>query len=69
MELLPKEFDLTPKGKIVKRATWGEKGYIENTEYNLIIRIENDCLALEYYGEDDTRMAISEYFNIINKNK
>lgn len=67
MELLPKQFDLTPKGKVVNRTLPGEKGYMENVQYDLIIRIENDCLALEYYGEDDTKIAISEYFNIVNK--
>lgn len=63
---LPKSFDITPSGKIVERAEIGQKGYVENIEYELQITISDyGTLKIEYYGEDGTFLPIDELIKFI----
>ena len=62
---LPNLIDLTPEGKLVKRANIGEEGYAENIEYNLTISVSNHITHIEYYGEDDTYLEEEQIQEII----
>jgi len=65
---LPITFDLTPKGKIVKRKNIGESGYADNIQYTLQFNVQEDGVYISYYGEDDTYIdedRISEIIKII----
>jgi len=65
---LPTRFDITPNGKIVNRAEIGEKGYMENIEYQLQMQFNNDgTVEINYYGEDDTYLLIGDFINLIKK--
>jgi hypothetical protein len=65
---LPKSFDITSTGKIVKRAEIGEKGYIDNVQYEIQITLSHDGnLFIEYYGEDDTYLSVSDFIALIKK--
>ena len=63
---LPNLIDLTPTGKLVKRANLGEEGYAENVEYHLLISVSNYTTHIEYYGEDDTLLEEKQIKKIIN---
>jgi hypothetical protein len=63
---LPNLVDLTPTGKLVKRANLGEEGYGENVEYHLLISVSNYTTHIEYYGEDDTLLEEKQIKKIIN---
>jgi len=65
MNRLPKTFDLTPTGDIVKCAKIGEEGYAENVQYTLITDEREEDLILGYYGEDDSIISIDTYFQLI----
>lgn len=54
---LPLTIDLTPKGKIVHRASFGTKDYIDNIEYTLQLNFMGDYLAIDYYGENGTLLS------------
>lgn len=54
---LPLTIDLTPKGKIVHRASFGTKDYIDNIEYTLQIHFVTDYIHIDYYGEDGTLLS------------
>tara|TARA_R100000742_G_C4242332_1_gene61816 strand:- start:123 stop:329 length:207 start_codon:yes stop_codon:yes gene_type:complete len=65
---LPRTFDLTPKGKIVKRKHIGEYGYADNIQYTLQFNVQEDGVYISYYGEDDTYIdedRIGEIIKII----
>ena len=65
---LPRTFDLTPKGKIVKRKHIGESGYADNIQYTLQFNVLEDGVYISYYGEDDTYIdedRIDEIIKII----
>ena len=63
---LPKSFDITPSGKIVERAEIGQKGYVENIEYELQITISDyGTLIIQYYGEDGTFLPLDQLIKFI----
>lgn len=59
---LPLVLDQTPEGKLIERREIGEPGYIENIEYKLNIRFQDDKIILYYYGEDGNEMSAEEVF-------
>jgi hypothetical protein len=59
--ILRNQFDLTPKGDIVNKAQIGEKGYIENVEYNLVISKTDEGVIIFWYGEDSNEISLEEY--------
>jgi hypothetical protein len=65
---LPKNFDITPTGRIVERAEIGQKGYAKNIEYELQITLShNGNLVIQYYGEDDTYLSVNDFITLIKK--
>jgi hypothetical protein len=63
---IPTRFDITPNGKIVDRAEFGEKGYGENVEYELQIQFPSDGIVeINYYGEDDTYLSVQDFIKLI----
>ena len=63
---IPTRFDITPNGKIVDRAEFGEKGYLENVEYELQIQFPSDGIVeINYYGEDDTYLSVQDFIKLI----
>lgn len=50
---LPSYVDLTPDGRIVRRAEIGEDGYYENETYILQLEHSTDGIFVNYYGDDD----------------
>lgn len=65
--ILPKTLDMTPMGKVIESAQFGEKGYAENVQYTLQIRYSRLGLRISYYGENDTYLAGKIVANIIKK--
>jgi flagellar basal body rod protein FlgF len=67
--ILPTRIDMTLNGKIVDRAEIGEKGYIENVEYELQIQFTSDGIVeINYYGEDDTYLSVKDFIKLIEIN-
>lgn len=64
MILLPR-VDKTPKGKITKKAEFGENGYGENMEYELSLEITVDHVEIIYFGEDCTYLSDLEIVEAI----
>jgi hypothetical protein len=63
---IPTRFDITPNGKIVDRAEFGEKGYLENVEYELQIQFPSDGIVeINYYGEDGTYLSVKDFIKLI----
>lgn len=52
--ILPLLVDKTKDGNMVRRFEYGESGYIENVEFNLVLTPCRDGVHISYYGEDDT---------------
>jgi hypothetical protein len=59
--ILKNQFDRTPEGDIVNKAKIGEKGYIENVEYNLVMKKTDEGIIIFWYGEDSNEMSLEEY--------
>jgi hypothetical protein len=59
--ILKNQFDLTPEGDIVNKAKIGEKGYIENVEYNLVMTKTDEGIIIFWYGEDSNEISLEEY--------
>ena len=62
---LPSSVEKTPKGKIVTTSLIGERGYYENTEFQLQIHFIGDEIEIEYYGDDDTTLDDDEIKKVI----
>jgi hypothetical protein len=70
---LPNYVDLTPEGKIVKKRHYGQRGYIENSECELMVSEDKknpDLTQIKYYCEDDYFLTDKQVeYIILNRKK
>lgn len=65
--LLPSKVDRSPSGKIKARAEMGQKGYMENTEFHLVVGFSKyNEIEINYRSENcDEYLSDSEIKYII----